>query len=369
MGSGRNGDGTETGPGAAASGNEAAAPLAPPPPPPPQPGQWVWVATAPGAGDPAGGTWMWSPTGAQPAPLPTRKNTAGRAGLFVGGYFALGLVQTMFWMLASIFVSEDGLGSGSRIGWVVVSGIAAGFVAGLLWIMRKWRTPDLEPLAVMAAFGSFTYAGIASGGLAYGVGLDGFALFWSVVLVAVPFGLATMFWMPHPFLGLNVGFATAAAVIAAPLGSAEFIGPAKALLLGAVLASLALVVDVRTRSRAGSLLHYFAVVALAVAKVWLAGLLDPVAAIGIVSGLAYAELLVAIVMKRRSWSYSAWITIELLLVALVVVVSPVPLSFDLLGWVAPVVIVGAVVLQRREEAIRNRILAGLPPDVAARMPA
>jgi hypothetical protein len=183
--------------------------------------------------------------------------------------------------------------------------------------------------------------------------------------------LAILLWLPHPVLGVNVGVGIVAAVIAARLPNDGIsLVASKALLIGVALLLLGVVVDARTRSRAGSALHYMGVIAMAVGKVAAFNALGGAEGLGVAATLASLELVVALVDRRRSWAYSAWITLEFVALGLFgLAFGGTAINADTLGFVAPLLVLGAVLVQRRQEGVRQRILASLPPGVAGRFPA
>jgi hypothetical protein len=287
-------------------------------------------------------------------------NPTGRIGLFVGGYFALGLVYAAFEGVSEL------LGSAS----LLVAVLAGALAGGMLHVADRTRATELEPLGIIAAFGSTLYVALAVTYLGRSTGADGSLLFWTVVLASLPVALATLLWMPHPILGANVAVAVAVFVIAAPLGDdGESIPGGKALLLGLVLAALAVIVDLRTASRAGSLLHYSAVAVLAVAKLIIGIELDALIGGGVIAGLAVGELGVALLMRRRSWAVSAWVTLVLAgAIAAGASLAGALAGSTVAGIVAVPLIYVALNLQRHGEEVRAMLLAALPTDLAASFP-
>jgi hypothetical protein len=312
---------------------------------------------------------MWSPTGALPTPVVAgRRDVVGRAGLFVAGYFLLGLVNTLFWSVLGGTIDE----THERGPQLMVTVVAAAALAGaLLFVAQRWRATPVEPLGIMAAVGSIEYLALSIGVLGYELGLTGKPLFWLVVLTVLPVSLAILLWLPHPLLGVTVAIATLLAVVAAPLGDGlESSVAGKSLLLGVLFAAMAIIVDLRTRSRAASVLHYAGVLALVVAKVAIVNDLGAALGYATLSTVALAELAIALLLRRRSWAYSGWVTLELSMAGLLATaLATSPVSRDILGAVAPLLLVGAIVMQRREDRWRRRLLAAMPPDLAERFPA
>jgi hypothetical protein len=285
---------------------------------------------------------------------------AGRVGLFVGGYLALGGA----WVA---FLAFTALVGGNRI----VVGVAAGAVAvGLVQLAERWRDTELDPLAVMAAFGSSLYLAHAAADVFGAVGADGRLLVWAVVLVAVPAALATLLWMPHPILGANVAVGVTVGVIAVPLGELGLsVAGAKALVLALLLATVATIVDLRTRSRAGSLLHYSAVAAFAVADLVIGIRLDDIATGLVIASLALGQLALALLLRRRSWAVSGWVTFTMALLSVLgASASDAVLGSITTGIAAVPLIALALQLQRHGELVRWTLLDALPPDVAAAFP-
>lgn len=307
---------------------------------------------------------MWSPQGVLPAPAPASRT--GRIGLFVGGFFALFLVSSISGTIVSNFL-DDGASTPAR---TVAALVTASFAGGLLLVARRWRHGELEPLAVMAAFGATGYVAQTVQIAADTAGMSGDQTFWAVVLASLVSGVAILLWLPHPVLGVSVGLAAIVAAVAAPVG---WDGPGsvstRAFLLAAFLLVLALVVDLRTRSRAGSFLHYEAVVALVVAKIAFASAVEWYVSLPIILGMGIVELFVALVDRRRSWGFSAWVTIQLALVGYVAVVFGwVGIDWGIFGLPAPAILVAAFVLQRREEQFRGQLVELLPRSIADRLP-
>jgi hypothetical protein len=303
----------------------------------------------------------WAPAAIAPgwAAEPTGQATA-RIGLFVGGYFALAFAFGVHGLLADALGDVD----------LLQAALAGAFAGGLLWWADRARGTDLDALAVMAAFGSTAFVTLTTAHLASSTGADGRFLFWTVTVVALPVAVATLLWMPHPVLGINVALGAAVLVIASPLGSAGASVPAgKALLLALVLAGLAVAVDLRTRSRAGSLLHYSAVAVLAVAELLLGIDLDAVVVAPVLTAIAVAELVLALLLRRRSWAVSAWITLA---VAVLTACGASVLGAALGGLTAVLaavpLVATALALQREGEQLRALLLDALPPDLAASFP-
>jgi hypothetical protein len=222
----------------------------------------------------------------------------------------------------------------------------------------------------MAAFGSTIYVALAAAHLAGSTGTDGGLLFWTVLAVVVPTSIATLLWLPHPILGVNVAVGAAVFAARAPVGHgglAEVGG--KALLLAFVLTSIGCLVDLHTGTRGGSVLHYSGVAVLAVAKLIIGIELDALVGGGVLAILGLGELGIALLWRRRSWAVSGWVTV--LLAAIVVLGASVSaaLSGGLLaallavplGWLA-------LTMQRRGEDLRAVVLGALPEDLAATFP-
>jgi hypothetical protein len=222
----------------------------------------------------------------------------------------------------------------------------------------------------MAAFGSAFYVAMAAGSAAVAAGAEGKGIFWAVVATSLPYAMAVLLWQPHPLLGLNVAVAATAFVVAAPIGDGgTAVASGKAVLLAATLATLAVIVDLRTRSRAGSLLHHSAVVVLLVAKLLLASQLEGLEPVGVIAGLAVAEIFVALMMRRRSWAVSGWVTLGLTMVAALGAAPAEALLGSVAGGVVAIPLgLAAFTLQSRGEDARRTVLAALPREVAASFP-
>jgi hypothetical protein len=302
-----------------------------------------------------------SPPPAPPgwASAPGRDTTA-RVGLFLGGYFALAFAFAVYGGLTSALGDHD----------LLRFLLAGAFAAGALWWADRARGSELDALAVMAAFGSTAFVTLATTHLASSTGADGRLLFWTVTLVALPVAVATLLWMPHPILGINVAVGAAVLVIAAPLGSAgESVPGGKALLLALLLTGLAVAVDLRTRSRAGSLLHYSAVAVLAVAKLLLGIDLGTLVVALLLTGFAVAELAVSLLLRRRSWAVSGWVTLAVaVLTATGASVVSAVLGSVTAGLAAVPLIAAAIALHRDGERLRRMLLDALPLDLAATFP-
>ncbi|MDP1819252.1 MAG: hypothetical protein Q8K58_05085 [Acidimicrobiales bacterium] len=286
-------------------------------------------------------------------------NPAGRAGLFAGGYLALAVAAGAHAGLASLL-------SGAAFLRAVLAG---GLAIGMLHVADRSRATELEPFGVVAAFGSTIWFTLAVADLGRATGADGPLLFWAVVLVALPVSVATLLWLPHPILGINVAVGAAVFVIAAPLGDGRSAPGAKALLLGIVLLGLALVVDLRTSSRAGSLLHYAAIAVLSVAKLMIGIELDPLLAAGAIAALGLGELVVGIVLRRRSWAVSAWVTSVLAgSVVLVSIAGGALAEETFAGLVALPLLYVALLVHREGDVVRHLAFDALPPPLVARLP-
>jgi hypothetical protein len=285
---------------------------------------------------------------------------AGRIGLFVGGYLVLGTVWVVFATFAAIV-------GGNRL----LVGLAAAAVAvGMVQLAEQWRDTQYDPLAVMAAFGSTLYLAYAAANVLGAAGADGRLLFWSVLLIAVPAALAMLLWMPHPILGANVALGVTVGVIGAPLGELGLsVAGAKALVLALVLAAMAAIVDLRTRSRAGSLLHYSAVAAFAVADLIIGIKLDDIATGLVVASLALGQLALALLLRRRSWAVSGWVTFTMALLSVLGASASDALFGSLVSGVAAVPLIAlALQVQRHGERLRWTLLEAMPDDLAATFP-
>jgi hypothetical protein len=190
------------------------------------------------------------------------------------------------------------------------------------------------------------------------------------VLVAVPGALATLLWMPHPILGANVAIGVAAGVLGAPLGAIGLsVAGAKALVLALVLAAVATIVDLRTRSRAGSLLHYTAVAAFAVADLVIGLRLEDIAAGLVIASLALGQLVLALLLRRRSWAVSGWVTLAMALLSLLGATPDEALLGSATAGIAAVPLVAlALQLQRHGEQVRRTLLAAVPEELAGSFP-
>jgi hypothetical protein len=316
------------------------------------------------------GASVFLPLGAQAAgerpALQAMGNATGRVGLFVGGYFALGLGFGVF--RAALAVLGVGLdGSGDRI---LVFLLAAFFGWGLLLAAERARATELQPLGIVAASGATTFFAVSAASFGAALGFGPRGVVWMVVLVALPISAAVLLWLPHPVLGLNVAVGCIAFVILAPLGdSGRSVAGGKALFLAAILATLAVTVDLRTRSRAGSLLHYSALVALVLAKIILVVELEGAVAPMVLAGLGVAELLVSLVFRRRSWALDGWVTLVLagFLLLGVSITDAVVGSFGGAIVVAPLVAL-AWTVQRDGDRLRTTLFAVLPDDWRATFP-
>lgn len=292
--------------------------------------------------------------------LPDPDQAAGRIGLFVGGYLALGAVWAAFAVFGTIV-------GGNRL---LVGLAAAGVAAGMVQLAMRWRGTQYDPLAVMAACGASLYVALAAARLLGAVGADGRLLFWSVVLVAVPSALSLLLWMPHPILGANVAAGIAISVIAAPLGDLGLsVVGAKALVLALVLSAVATIVDLRTRSRAGSLLHYSAVAAFALADLVIGITLDDVATGLVIASLALGQLAISLLLRRRSWAVSGWVTFAMALLSVLgASATDAVLGSVAAGIAALPLIALALQLQRHGERMRGVLLDAMPGRLADAFP-
>lgn len=285
---------------------------------------------------------------------------AGRIGLFVGGYLALGAAWTAF----ATFVAIVG---GNRL---LVGLAASGVAVGMVQLAERWRDTQYDPLAVMAAFGSSLYLAYAVANILGAAGAEGRLLFWAVVLVVVPATLSMLLWMPHPILGANVAVGVAVGVIAAPLGDLGLsVVGAKALVLALLLSALATIVDLRTRSRAGSLLHYSAVAAFALADLIIGIKLDDVATGLVIASLALGQLAIALLLRRRSWAVSGWVTFAMALLSVLGASASEALLGSVAAGIAAIPLIAlALQLQRHGEQVRWLLLDAMPEDLAAAFP-
>jgi hypothetical protein len=309
-----------------------------------------------------------SPTSVGRSRPGTGSDVVGRMGLFVGGWFALGAVHAGYATAASWLVGfgVDAPQDLPPAELAPAAVVAVVFAAGLLAITAVTKGRPAEPLGVISASGSIPYVGLATGLGLYSGGVEGNLLFWLVVGTVSASSVALLLWVPHPFLGVNAALATTVGVVALPIGSGA--GPAavtvlKALLLGFALVSLAFVVEVRSRSRAGSVLHYGAVAAFAVAEVVSYHRFGPAPGAAILLELGILALLFGLVARRRSWSFLGWLTLEFCLFALLRALFGLDLDLTSLGIAAIGLIGLALTAQRYQHRLRSALLSGLPAGV------
>ena len=292
----------------------------------------------------------------------------GRTGLFVAGWFMLGAVHTAYFNAAAWLVGfgvdvPESLPATELLPAGVLASI---FACGLLGLAALTRGRASEPLGVIAASAAAHYVALAGGLTLHASGVTGDALFWSVVGVAVIASVIILLWVPHPFLGLNAAVAVGVAVVSLPIARGSEPGivvVTKSLLLGLTLVALAFIVEVRTRSRASSLLHYAAVGCFAVAEVVSYNRLS--AGMGAAALLEFGLLALAfgLIARRRSWALLGWITVEFFAFALARAMFGLRLDLTGLGIVAIPLVGAALAAQRAQDHARHALLSGLPPRV------
>jgi hypothetical protein len=292
---------------------------------------------------------------------------AGRAGMFVAGYFTLGLLNTIFWNAVGHPAS---LSDDHRVRALVVGLVATAMTAGMLFITRLLRDGEFEPFAVMAALGAAEYITVAAVGFGRSAGFDDRPLVWFVLALALPAVVAILLWLPHPVLGLSVAVGVVVAACSVPIGvegTAEV--ATRAFLIGIAGLALGVVVDLRTLTRAGSWLHYLGVAGFAIGTIATLMEIEALPGVLVATGLAMIELVPAILLRRKSWAYLGWVTFAVALAEFIgwalgsFGVSTRPFSIA-----APLLIVSAIVLRRNEEKLRDRFLSELPPDLVGRFP-
>jgi hypothetical protein len=287
-------------------------------------------------------------------------NPVGRIGLFVAGYFGLGLMWGLYRLAVAALGDAD----------LLLAAVAGALAGGLLKVADATRGRELEPLGIMAAFGSTIYVALAAAHLGGSTGADGDLLFWTVLAVAVPTSIATLLWLPHPILGINVAVGAAVFAVRAPVGDGGLseVG-GKALLLAFLLTSVGCLVDLHTGSRSGSVLHYSGVAALAFAKLIIGIELDALVGGGILAILGLGELGIALLWRRRSWAVSGWVTVLLATVVGLGASVAAALTGGLLAAVLAVPLGAlALTMQRHGEELRWVVLDALPEDLAATFP-
>ena len=320
-------------------------------------GQWVWV---PDPADPTTGQWHWFVPGAPQG----RGFDVGRLGMFVGGYFCLGIVFAAY----AVILRGLGANSESAPAPVVEAPLSIAFAIGLFALARRTWSHTLEPVGIMGALASNVFVARGVWMSCEVLGVDDGTSFYVTAFVITPLLVATLVRLPHPILGLSVAIGVLVSVVSAPLpGGGSTVG-ARALICGLLLAVLACTVEARTRSRAGSLLHYGAVIAMLVAKVSIVDLVadgrtDSLGTAALLP-LAMFELSLALVTQRRSWTFSGWLTLAVAIGGVISsVLEPLGIEDGTGHLVGPVIVAVSYLVQRRRGAATERLLAALPPSV------